>query len=263
MRHAMLELRNVSYRWPGGSHGLGPISHSVAPGQLVALIGPNGAGKSTLLKIIAALWHPDGGEVLVNQKNVLSLTAAQRARHLAFVPQTLDTGFDLTVREVVELGGLNRLSWRDRLQFHSGISQTRLESMLRQTEIWHLKERTFTTLSGGEAKRTLLAAALMQEAPLLLLDEPTAHLDPGHAMKFLDLVRAKVDTGELTVLMAYHDLTTVGLYADELWVIDKGQLVLTGTPADVLPHALIRQIYDVDLIPLTHPRTHRPMLIFP
>lgn len=263
MQDAMLELHDVSYHWPGASQTFGPISQRIAPGRFVALIGPNGAGKSTLLKLIAALWRPDTGEVIVNHQNVLTLTAAQRARQISFVPQTLDTSFDLTVREVVELGGLNRLSWRDRLQFRPSVSPSQLESTLRRTEVWHLQDRAFTTLSGGEAKRTLLACALMQEAPLLLLDEPTAHLDPGHAMKFLDLVRAKVDAGELTVLMAYHDLTTVGLYADELWVMDQGQLILTGAAADVLPHPMIRQIYDVDFIPLVHPRTKRPMLIFP
>jgi iron complex transport system ATP-binding protein len=182
---------------------------------------------------------------------------------LAFVPQSLDTSFDLTVKEVVELGRLNQLSWTERLRFKAAPDRTEVTDIMEQTGVMELSARSFTSLSGGEARRVLLAAALVQHAPLLLLDEPTAHLDPGHAMRFLDLVKARVSQGDLTVLMAYHDLTTVGLYADEIWVLDEGQLLLTGTPADVLFHPFIRKVYDVDLVPLSHPRTHRPMLIFP
>lgn len=259
----MLEITDVTYSWRGAADRMGPISASIPPGQLVGLIGPNGAGKSTLLKLIAALWQPNQGNIRVAGDDMATLNASARARLVAFVPQTIDTSFDLTVQEVVELGQLNRLSWRDRLGFRKTVSSERLQSIMRQTEVLDLQDRSFTTLSGGEAKRTLLAAALVQGAPLLLLDEPTAHLDPGHALKFLELVRAMVDTGESTVLMAYHDLATVGLYADTLWVMDHGQLVLSGSPDAVLRDPRLCRIYDADLIPLSHPRTHRPMLIYP
>ena len=259
----MLALENVCYAWPGRRGRLGPVSGSVPKAQWVGLIGPNGAGKSTLLRLIAAFWKADQGRILVDGEDVTRMPAAMRARRLAFVPQTLETSFDLTAREVVELGRLSRLCWRDRIGFRQAPLKERIEAMMRKTEVLDLADRAFATLSGGEAKRTLLAAALIQEAPLLLLDEPTAHLDPGHAMKFLDMVRSQVDSGELTVVMAYHDLTTVGLYADILWVVSEGKLVLTGTPNQVLANPLLRKIYDIDLVTLAHPRTHRPMLIFP
>ncbi len=259
----MLELQAVTYRWSTTSKAFGPITSSAPPGQFIGLIGPNGAGKSTLLKLIAAFWARESGTIRVQGRDISDFKASERARRVAFVPQTLDTQFDLTVREVVELGRLSQLSWRERLQFKGTGKTARLEEILITTGLDHLEHRPYNTLSGGEAKRALLAAALVQEAPLLLLDEPTAHLDPGHAMKFLELVRNMVDHKQTTVVMAYHDLATVGLYVDMLWVMDQGQLVLTGTPEEVLTNPLIRSIYDTDLIEVRHPRTQRPMLLFP
>lgn len=263
MMAPMLELDDVTYTWPGSEHHLGPLSAAIPQGQWVGLIGPNGSGKSTLLRLIAAFWRKEHGTIRAAGMDVSRMTSSDRARHMAFVPQSLDTSFDLTVHEVVELGRLHRLSWKDRMGFSGTDSRSLLDRIMEDTGVAEISHRAFTTLSGGEAKRALLACALVQEAPLLLLDEPTAHLDPGHAMKFLNLVRSKVNAGELTVLMAYHDLSTVSLYADSLWVMDHGQLVLQGPPADVLNSKKLREIYDVDLVTVDHPRTHRPLLIFP
>ncbi len=263
MEQPMVTMANVAYTWPGGTRTLGPLSATIASGHFVGLIGPNGAGKSTLLKLIAAFWALDAGQILVDGESVSRLSAPERAKLIAFVPQTLDTQFDLTVKEVIELGGINRRSWRDRWAFQGALLAERLDALLATTELTELKERPFNTLSGGEAKRTLLAAALAQEAPVLLLDEPTAHLDPGHALKFLNLVRHMVDTQKTTVLMAYHDLATVGLYVDTLWVMDQSQLVLQGPPDEVLKNPAIQQIYDARLLEISHPRAGRSMLIFP
>lgn len=259
----MLSLAEVCYRWPHSSKGIGPISAEIPEGTLVGLIGPNGAGKSTLLKLIAAFLKPSAGRIDIRGTDVTTLSAAERAKRLALVPQTLETSFDLTVKEVVELGGLSRLTWRDRMGLAPHRDVPLLERIFVETEITDLRHRPFNTLSGGEAKRTLLASALAQAASLLLLDEPTAHLDPGHAIKFLDLVRTMVERQRTTVLMAYHDLATVGLYADTLWVIHEGQLVMTGAPDEVLTSPLIASIYGADLMPVSHPRTKQTMLIFP
>ena len=258
----MLEISHAEYIWPGSTRKLGPLSANIPRGQWVAVIGPNGAGKSTLLRLIGAFWKLSCGEIRVKGQDVSKISAGHRAQLMSFVPQTLETSFDLTVREVVELGGLNHLSLRDRMTFRGHPAQ-KAQQMMSDTSISHLQDRSFTTLSGGEARRTLLAAALVQEASLLLLDEPTAHLDPGHAMKFLNLVRAKVDEDKLTVLMAYHDLTTVSLYADIIWVLHKGQLVLSGTPEKVLGDPQLQEIYETNLLQVPHPRTQSPLLLFP
>ncbi|NMP21341.1 ABC transporter ATP-binding protein [Sulfobacillus harzensis] len=264
MNHAqVLELDQVGFHWSGSHRGLGPISASIREGTLVGLIGPNGAGKSTLLRLIGAFWTKDAGAIRILGQDVTALSASERAQRIAFVPQSLETQFDLTVREVVELGRLSQRSWRDRWAFKGGLAANKLEEILAATELYDLKDRPFNTLSGGEARRVLLASALAQEAPLLLLDEPTAHLDPGHAVKFLNLVREMIQKQHITVLMAYHDLATVGLYADVLWVMNHGQLILEGSPDAVLTDPRIPEIYDANLISMLHPRNDRPMLIFP
>ena len=259
---AVLSLCDVQYAWPGSNECLGPIQAAIPQGSWVGLIGPNGAGKSTLLKLIAAYLTPSAGDILVQAQSVHALTPAARARLMAFVPQTLDTSFDLTVQEVVELGRLNQLSWRERLGLTGVADSARVERVMELTGVSHLARRPFTTLSGGEAKRALLASALVQDAPLLLLDEPTAHLDPGHALRFLELIGEMVRAGT-TVLMAYHDLATVGLYTDTLWVVDQGQLAAEGPSAEILHSDIIRHIYDAPLVTIDHPRTQRPLIIFP
>ncbi len=261
-RQAVLSLVDIQYAWPGSDRALGPIEADIPQGSWVGLIGPNGAGKSTLLKLIAAYLTPGAGEITVQGQSIHALSPAARARLMAFVPQTLDTSFDLTVQEVVELGRLNQLSWRERLGFSGSGDAAHVERVMEMTGVNHLARRPFTTLSGGEAKRALLAAALVQDAPLLLLDEPTAHLDPGHALRFLDLIGEMVKGGT-TVLMAYHDLTTVGLYTDTLWVLDQGKLVAHGPSEEILHSDIVPRVYDAPLVAIDHPRTRRPLVIFP
>ncbi len=259
---AVLSLSGAQYAWPGSDRALGPIEANIPQGSWVGLIGPNGAGKSTLLKLIAAYLTPGAGEITVQGQSIHTLSPAARARMMAFVPQTLDTSFDLTVQEVVELGRLNQLSWRERLGFSGRGDSAHVEHVMSMTGVSHLAARPFTTLSGGEAKRALLAAALIQDAPLLLLDEPTAHLDPGHALRFLELIGEMVRSGT-TVLMAHHDLATVGLYTDTLWVLHEGQIAAQGPSGEILHSDIVPRIYDAPLVAIDHPRTQRPLMIFP
>ncbi len=258
----VLALSDVQYIWPGSERGLGPIQADIPQGRWVGLIGPNGAGKSTLLKLIAAYLTPNAGRITIQGQSIRTLSPAARARLMAFVPQTLDTSFDLTVQEVVELGRLNQLSWRERLGFSGRGDAAHIEHVMAMTGVSHLAARPFTTLSGGEAKRALLAAALIQDAPLLLLDEPTAHLDPGHALRFLELIGEMVKSGT-TVLMAHHDLATVGLYTDTLWVLHEGQIAAQGPSGEILHSDIVPRIYDAPLVAIDHPRTQRPLIIFP
>jgi len=259
----MLEWEQVTYRWSPSAHPLGPISGRVPPSTWLGLIGPNGAGKSTLLRLTAAFLTPASGSIRIQGHAIQQWSASERARWIAMVPQVLDTPFDLTVQEVVELGRLARRHWHERFRWNTGHLHPDTEAALDQVGLWELRHRPYATLSGGEAKRVLLAAAIVQHAPVLLLDEPTAHLDPGHARQFLEFVNSLVRHHHTTVVMAYHDLTTVGLYVDQLWVMDHGQLLLTGDPDTVLNHPALETIYQVPFLRVPHPRTARPLLLFP
>ncbi|MCY0878307.1 MAG: ABC transporter ATP-binding protein [Firmicutes bacterium] len=260
---AMVQLHDVIYRWPEANAAVGPLSVSLPAGQLVGVIGPNGAGKSTLLKLLAGFLRPHQGQVVVGGKDISTLNGQSRARLVAFVPQTLETTFDLTVEEVVQLGSLHRYTWRDRLAVRPAVDQDRLAAVLESTGLTPLRQRPFPKLSGGEAKRVLLAAALLQDTPVLLLDEPTAHLDPGHAVGFLHLLQELVAREEKTVIMAYHDLASVGLFAHRLWVMHRGRLVAQGDAQSILSSPIIADVYQVSLVYLAHPQNHKPLLIFP
>ncbi|PSR30276.1 MAG: ABC transporter ATP-binding protein [Sulfobacillus benefaciens] len=258
-----LSFNQVKFRWGKQSDTFGPITGRIAQGSFVGLIGPNGAGKSTLLRLSAAYLKPTAGEISLFDRPIAQMTPSQRARLVSVVPQSLSTNFDLTVEEVVELGRLSHLNLRQRFAPVTLAHRQAVSQAMEATGVVAFSRRPFSALSGGEAQRVLLAMALAQNTPLLLLDEPTAHLDPGHARHFLELVQELVYRQHKTVLMAYHDLATVGLYCDALWLMHQGQVLMTGNPETVLSSPLISQVYETGFVHLSHPRSHKPMLLFP
>ena len=214
----------------GGRQVVRQVSADVEAGEWVALIGPNGAGKTSLLRAVAGLL-PCEGNVFLDGTALGSLGRRQRAQRLALVPQEPRTPPWLTVAEYVLMGRtpylrpLAREGERDREAAARALSRLELEE---------LAERTLGTLSGGERQRVVVARALAQEAPIVLLDEPTASLDIGHQQQALDLLDALRETEGLTLVAAMHDLTLAAQYADRVLLLDAGRLVADGAPADVL-----------------------------
>ncbi len=260
---AALSLDHVEFRWPGGQAALSGVSGTVSEGTWLAVIGPNGAGKSTLLKVMAGWERPAAGTVRLWDRPLSTYRIRERARAIAVVPQRVGHPYDLTVRTVVSLGRISRHRWWDRVGRLGEEHAQAVESALALTGTRDLSERRMSQLSGGEEKRVLLAMALAQETPILLLDEPTAFLDPGHARDFLERVRLLVRDQAKTVVMAYHDLVTVGLYCDGIWAMDRGRVVLAGPSGSVLNHPELQRLYGLEFMRLTHPRHRRPMLLFP
>lgn len=259
----LLAIEEVRFGWPNGAGGLGPVSGAVAAGSWLALIGPNGAGKSTLLKILSGYLKPQAGTVRIGGRDLAAFSPTERARLLAIVPQQLTQPFDLQVRTVVELGRLSRFGLRERLGRNRSGHAEAVERALHLTGTGALSDRRFLELSGGEAQRVLLAMALAQETPILLLDEPTTHLDPGHAHAFMNLLRSLVTEGQKTIVMAYHDLTTVGLYCDHIWALKHGQVALRGRAEALLTDERLGDLYGLEFLALDHPTRRRPVLLFP
>ncbi len=256
-------LEQVQFRWPGTKATLEGITGKIGQGTWLALIGPNGAGKTTLLRILAGLEQPQAGRVVVNGQPLHAYSSQARARLVAMMPQAIGPLFDLKVRTVVELGRIGRYRWWDRLGRLSASHREVVDEALWATDTMDLADRNFTELSGGESRRVLLAMVLAQETPLLLLDEPTAYLDPGHARDLLErVVRLVHDQGK-TVVMAYHDLTTVALYCDQIWALDRGRVVLSGLAADVVLDPKLSELYALDFLTMNHPRRNRPVLLLP
>ena len=232
------------------------VTLRVHPGCWTLLIGPNGAGKTTLLRAVAGVVA-HGGAISVAGSDPRALSTRERARRLAVVWQSPLLPLDMTVREYALLGRTPHLGMLGRAGARDGKA---VAEAIARLDLDHLAARRLGSLSGGERQRAVLARALAQEAPLLLLDEPTTALDVGRQQEVLDLVGELRAERGLTVLGAMHDLTLAGQYADRLALLDGGRLVAHGAPAEVLTGELIARHYrahihvvDVDGAPVVLP----------
>lgn len=230
----------------------------VESGEFAGLIGPNGCGKSTLLRVLSRTLRPVSGTVRMNGRELRDWPARELARQLAFVPQQEQAAFDFTVRDVVLMGRHPHLDrWRGETeQDYQLVTQA-----LADADILHLADRPITQLSGGEHRRALLARALAQQTPLLLLDEPTAHLDITHQAELLALVKRQTQERQMGALAALHDLNQAAEFCDRLLLLGRGRLIAEGTPEEVLTSANLRSVYDADAQIGCNPVTGRPMLL--
>jgi iron complex transport system ATP-binding protein len=253
----MLKIESLTVRY-GARAALKDVALSVAPGEVVALIGPNGAGKSTLFRAVSGVLRPSSGAIHVEGEEITGLSANQRARFMAVVPQARRLPLDFTVWQTVLLGRTPYLGW---LGKSSPADQQRTRWALERTHILHLAERRINELSGGEQQLVLLARALAQETPILLLDEPTAHLDLKHQSQLLHLVQELAHDQQLAILMAIHDLNLVALHADRVALLAGGQLLASGAPAEVLTPENLVEVYQVPLHVLPHPVYGTPLVL--
>ncbi len=228
---------------------LDDVSASVDEGEWLTVIGPNGAGKSTLLRAVAGLV-PRRGTIEIGADDGATLGRRQLARRIALVPQSPWLPPDMRVADYVLLGRTPHLGYLAR---ESRRDLEAADAALLRLDLVELFSRRLGTLSGGERQRVVLARALAQEAPLLLLDEPTSSLDVGRGQQALELVDALRREIGLTVLAAMHDLTLAGQYADRLILLDAGKVVAAGGVRDVLTDELIARHYDADVRVLEHP----------
>jgi iron complex transport system ATP-binding protein len=234
------------------------ISFTVAPGEVLALIGPNGAGKSTLIKALSGVLHPSNGSARALGRDLLHLSPAQRAALLAVVPQARRMPENFTVWQTVLLGRTPYLGW---LGQPTPADLERVSWALERSGLQNLAQRRVGELSGGEQQRVMVARALAQHTPVLLLDEPTAHLDLRYQSGLLGLVRELADENQLAVLMALHDLNQVSFYADQVALLVNGRLTALGTPTEVLTPERLIEAYNVPLRVLPHPDTGTPLVL--
>jgi iron complex transport system ATP-binding protein len=225
-------------------------------GQILGLIGPNGAGKSTLLRAISGTLAPTQGSFRLGEIDLARMSALERARLVAVVPQGANLPEGFSVAEVVLMGRAPHLP---RFGGESARDREIVRQAMQRTATWALAERWIGELSGGERQRVLIARALAQEPRLLLLDEATAHLDLKHQTATLDMARRLARSG-LTVIAALHDLNLAALYADRLALLHEGRLLICDTPERVLTPDWLRQAYDVEAVVGRHPLYDTPLV---
>jgi len=253
----MLRIEAVTVGY-GGPPVLKGLDLAVARGEFLVVVGPNGSGKSTLVRAVTGALVPSEGRILLEGRELRRLRPREIARRLAVVSQDTAVGFDFTVEEIVALG---RTPYLSPLRSETPRDRAAVQEAMRQTGTLGLAGRLVTALSGGERQRVMIARALAQEPQLLVLDEPTAHLDIAHQVEILDLVRRLNQTEGLTVLAILHDLNLAALYADRLVMLKDGRVWAGGAPAEVLTEANIQAVYGSRVKVVRHPMTGQPQVM--
>jgi cobalamin transport system ATP-binding protein len=234
------------------------VALRVAPGEMVGLVGPNGSGKTTIVRVASRGLRPGSGSVRVMGSDPYALPPRMAARLVAVVPQDAAPVFAYTVLEFVLMGRSPHLS-----PWGGGRPEdwVRAREAMTRTGVQHLAERTLQDLSGGERQRVVLAQALAQDAPVLLLDEPTTHLDLRHVLDVLTLVRGLTRSQGTAVLAVFHDLNLAAAYCDRICALADGRVVARGAPADVLTATLLREVFEVEADVLPSPATGLPVIV--
>jgi iron complex transport system ATP-binding protein len=245
----MIEIENLNVHY-GSRHILKNISLDVKRGEILALLGPNGSGKSTLIRALSGVAPASSGTLRLAGRDLSGLNAAARARLMAVVPQTVSLPPAFTVWETVLLGRTPYLNFLGQI---SAKDEAIARCALAKVDALSFAERRVGQLSGGEQQRVLLARALAQATPVLLLDEPTTHLDLQHQGSLLELVHRLARSENLTVLIALHDLNLAARYADRLALIVDGEIKALGTPKEVLQPEMIASVYHWPVQVVQHP----------
>ncbi len=252
----VLEIRHLNFRYKQEII-LKDISFSVAQGEFVSVIGPNGCGKTTLIKTILRSILPETGTIHIQGQEVKTLSNKELARHLAVVMQTIDPAA-MTVQDYVLLG---RLPFFERYQFFETQKDLAIaQKYMEMTGIAALSHAKINEISGGERQLAAIARALTQEPALLVLDEPTAHLDITHQVRVLNLINTLKTQLSLTILMVLHDLNLAAEYSDRLVLMDKkqGQIFKAGTPEEVLTRESIQEVYETRVQVRPNPISNKP-----
>jgi iron complex transport system ATP-binding protein len=234
------------------------ISFQVPPGSILGVIGPNGAGKTTLIRALSGVLPLTAGQVIVDSVNLLALKPAERARRIAVVPQARNLPPAFTGWELVLLGRTPHLNWLGNV---SPKDEERVHQALERAQAIDLADRRLGELSGGEQQRLLLARALAQEAPILLLDEPTTHLDLQYQINLLDQIRGLARHENLAVVVALHDLNLVARYSDQVALLVQGELRAIGDPSSVLQAELLAQVYHLPLQVIRETASGHPVIL--
>lgn len=232
------------------------VTFAVESGQFVALVGPNGAGKTTLLRTINGLISPTSGRVTVDNHPVEALSSRELSRLVATVPQDTSLGFDFSVRDVVAMG---RTPHRGRLDRATAADREAVTTALKRTAVHEFADRPVGTLSGGERQRVMLARALAQQTPVLLLDEPTASLDLKHQIRTLSMARSLANENK-TVLAAIHDLDLAARFCETVALLHDGHIVAHGPPADVLTADRLETVFGIPMVVETDSITGTPRI---
>ncbi len=249
-----LKINNLCYSY-SSRDAIKDICLSVKKGEFIGLIGPNGSGKSTVLKNLYRALQPNKGEVILDDRNLFSMSHKEAALKMGVVGQENNIPFDFKVEEIVAMG---RTPHKKLFDIDTEDDKKIVNHALKHLGIEDMANRSYQNLSGGEKQRVVIARVIAQESDFLILDEPTNHLDISYQMQIFDFVKRL----GVTVLSAIHDLNMAALYCDKLYVLNEGEVVISGTPEEVLTSENIYSVYGVKTDISTHPITGKLAITF-
>ncbi len=238
-----ISVHDLTFSYPGGTAVFSGVTLSVEEGSVTSLLGPNGTGKSTLLKCMAGLISPSHGSVLLDGQEIAGMQPHEIARRVGFVPQSQVSAFPFLVRDIVLMGRASHLGL---FATPSAADEAIATEALERVGISHLAERPCTGISGGEWQLALIARAIAQRPGVLLLDEPTSHLDLGNQMRVLEVIRGLAGDG-MTIVVATHFPDHVLLTSSRVAILKDRQILAAGSPEDVISEGSMRRAYGLDV----------------
>lgn len=253
MGQNILAIENLSCGYP--KFQLTDMNIAIRKGSFAGIIGPNGSGKTTLFKAITGTLPLKSGKIFLGDKNLRTFSLRQRAQNIAIVSQFIDAG-EMSVEDYVLMG---RIPYHNRFSFFESDEDFRLaRKYMEMTDTWRFREQLMSELSGGEQQLAAIARALVQQPELLLLDEPTSHLDITHQVHILNVLQQlNTETG-LSVLMVIHDLNLASEYCDRLILVNNGRVHTQGTPDEVLTFQHIEEVYQTVVVTQNNPLSGKP-----
>ncbi len=253
----LLAIRNLS----GGYTGSDVIKHvslNIYQKDFLGIIGPNGSGKTTLLRFATRIIKPRSGSIFLANNDIFEMGLKQFCRQVGFVSQDISTSFSFSVEETVLMGRIPHLK---RMAFETRHDFEIAHEALRLTDTLYLKDKRIDELSAGERQRVTIARALCQEPQLLFLDEPTSHLDIGHQIQVMDLLKKLNRNRDLTIVMILHDLNLASAYCNRIALLDRGQIFREGAPEEVLTYQNIESVYKTVVLVNKNQVTGRPNVV--
>lgn len=252
----IIEINNIDFSY-NAKNILQDISFSLQQGEFLGIIGPNGAGKSTVLRLICGILKPNRGSITISNEPLLDIEPTQLAKKMAFVPQETHFALNFTVEDIVMMG---RYPYLKAFQKENKLDYEARDHALKYVNLHILRKRMINSLSSGERQRAVLARALAQEPTILILDEPTSHLDLHHQYAIMELLK-KLNKEGMSIVVVNHDLNLASLYCERLILMHQGKVFEQGTPSEIINEKTLKSVYLTDVQVIKHPHKDVPHIL--